>query len=185
MRILCNVLRNKSNLTLGVQSIQLTLSFYFFIALLQICILFVSNFNFQCIKKIYFAIFYCISLHISTNYTAYYLHISAFLTAYFNSFYCIKIRSLRYLIVFHFAQLKIATNINLIYHYFVTCSWTGENFFTDWWLRNSVLDPWSICGKFRIYTRYNLKEMIICVKLIRIQNFKGGGENDKIFNHKN
>ena len=96
MRILSNVLRNKSTyLTLGVYS--LLYHFIPFIALLQIYSLFVFNFNFLVHKKIYFAIFCCIYLHIST-YSAYYLHISAFLIAYFmayvGGFYCIKIRSL-------------------------------------------------------------------------------------------
>ena len=96
MRILCNFIRNKSTyLTLGLYS--LLYHFIFFIALFQIYSLFVFNFNFLVHKKIYFAIFYWIYLHIST-YSAYYLHISALLTAYcmayFGSFYCIKIRSL-------------------------------------------------------------------------------------------
>ena len=96
MRILSNVLRNKSSyLTLGVHS--LLFHFIPFIARLQIYSLFVFNFNFLVNKKIYLAIFYCIYLHISP-YSAYCLHISAFLTAYlmayFGIFYCIKIQSL-------------------------------------------------------------------------------------------
>ena len=94
-----------------------------FIALRQIYCLFVYNFNFFVHKKIYFAIFFCVYLHIST-YSAYYLHISAFLTPYFGSFYCIQIRSL---LVIYVPLNRIAYRV---YKWYVTETFRLDNFRT-------------------------------------------------------